>query len=51
VLDDEVEEDRGLTLEHLQLHDAICEPHARGDFHPMYAVDHLYASGPWKTTW
>jgi hypothetical protein len=47
---DEVEDDRDLLLEPLQLHDVICELHARGDFRRVHAVDRLHASGPWKTT-
>jgi len=47
---DEVEDDRGPTLEPLQPHDGICEERAQGDFHRLYAVDELHASGPWRTT-
>jgi hypothetical protein len=47
---DEVEDDRGLLLEPLQLRDGICEVRAREDFRRMYAIAQLHASGPWKTT-
>lgn len=47
---DEVEDDRGPTLEPLQPRDEICEVRAQGDFHRPYAVDELHASYPWRTT-